>query len=222
VRKILLSTASLLAIAGAGIAQAADLPRSAPPPVYSPVAAANWTGFYAGIHGGGGWADSQSTFLSGAPSPADFNLSGPYIGAQIGYNWQFANNWLLGVEADANWSGIHGTRATSVTTVQNIDWFGSVRARLGWVNGDWMPYVTGGWAWAGGSRTSSSIPQTVTATHNGWTVGVGAEWAFAQNWTMKAEYKYFDLGSASYNFSANPSSVNIKMHTVELGVNYKF
>jgi outer membrane immunogenic protein len=215
-----LAISSILAL---GTASAADLPSAEVMPGAAPVV--NWTGFYVGIHGGGAWADSQSTFVGGGASPADFALSGPFIGAQIGYNWQ-SSNMVWGIEADTSWSGINGERVTSGpggTTTQHVNWLSTARLRLGWLNStNMMPYITGGLAFAQGSRTNSIVAETVSASHTGWTIGGGIEWALASSWTAKAEYKYIDLGAGTYNFSSNPSNVDINLHTFEIGLNKHF
>lgn len=217
---LLLASAAVLVAAGA--ASAADVVRPAPARVIAaPVPAFSWTGFYVGVHGGGGWAESVSD-----NTPADFDLSGPFIGAQVGFNWQMSA-LVLGLEADASWSGIHGVRVTSGpggTTTQDIDWFGTVRGRLGFAMGTWMPYVTGGWAWGQGTRNNSTVGGvTASANHSGWTAGGGIEWAMTNHWTTKLEYKYIDLGSSFYNYPVGTdTNVDITVHTVLLGINYKF
>lgn len=218
--------ASAAAIVAAGAASAADIGRSAPVRVVAPAPVFSWTGFYLGVHGGGGWADSQSDFQTGGSSPADFNLDGPYVGAQIGFNWQMSSI-VLGLEADASWSGIHGSRNPSNANTnyihnQDIDYFGTVRGRLGVSMGNWMPYLTGGWAWGQGTRFSSGTNETRSGNHNGWTAGAGIEWALTNHWSVKGEYKYITLNGGNYNFSQNASTVDIKLHTAEIGLNYKF
>jgi outer membrane immunogenic protein len=218
----LAATAALTALA-APAAMAADLytPPPAPPPMYSPAPVAGWGGFYAGVHAGGGWGTQNPD------TPAEFDLDGPYAGVQLGYNF-VSNQFLFGLEADASWSGINGVRVTSGpggTTTEDIDWFGTVRGRLGYVMGDWMPYVTGGWAYSSNTRTNNGIfgAQTTDASHSGWTAGLGAEYAFAPGWSVKGEYKYFDFGSATYNWdNGPPSDVSLKMSTFEIGLNRHF
>lgn len=138
----------------------------------------------------------------------------------------FAGSLVLGAEADASWSRIGGIRQSTalggITTTEDINWFATVRGRLGWAMGEWMPYITGGWAHANATRTTSVGLQSATRGHSGWTAGAGVEWAFAPNWTVKAEYKYIDFGSATYVFTGPDPVVNLTIHSVELGLNYKF
>ena len=113
---ILLSTVSALALSG--VASAADLPVKAPPP--AAVVAPSWTGFYVGGHGGFGWLRHEQTITGNGlltcngPTPlgtCKFDDTGAVVGGQIGYNWQTAPNFLIGVEADGSWTGFKKTEA---------------------------------------------------------------------------------------------------------------
>ena len=138
-------TAAVLAF-GATAALAADLPvrayTKAPPiaPAYS------WTGFYAGVNVGYGFNDPTVTItptspvtaaIAQPPSPLSYDVQGVLGGAQIGYNWQLSPNWLIGLEADFQGSDIKGSVTSpanilfSTTAQQKVEWFGTVRARLG-------------------------------------------------------------------------------------------
>src|SRR5438067_5007467 len=97
----------LAAVLGcARAAGAADLPARypaaplLPAPIYAPIY--NWTGFYLGINGGGGWGRSQWDGID------TFDISGGLIGGTIGYNWQFGQG-VVGGEGDVHWSSIKGT-----------------------------------------------------------------------------------------------------------------
>jgi outer membrane immunogenic protein len=242
------STAALLALAlTAGSAFAADLPAiKGPPPPPPPM----WTGFYVGLNAGYTWSNSNNVSFgawSGAFNPAQVNapifaanyalLASGVLGAnhdgfigggQIGYNWQFMNSFLAGVEADIQ--GIAGSSSqrgfataivdqfgntiTSATSVsKSLDYLGTVRGRLGWLfTPTLLVYGTGGLAY-GGVNSSVSIAQNISApelgpafgtgsyadTRVGWTAGGGVEWMFWPNWSAKVEYLYYDLGTASYS-----------------------
>jgi outer membrane immunogenic protein len=131
--------------------------------------------------------------------------------------------WLLGLEADlssgaaSNTNGVPGTDSSRVMTAQEkLDWFGTVRGRIGVLPSDrFLAYVTGGLAYGHGSLSSALSRTTGCAGNNceagsvsdtkaGWTLGGGVEWAFASNWSMKAEYLYVDLGSLSHNIFDRP------------------
>lgn len=218
IKTFLLASAAVLAVAGT--ASAADIVRPAPARVVAPVPVFSWTGFYVGVQGGGGWSSTESD------SPADFDISGPYIGAHIGADWQFSG-LVLGIVADANWSGIHGERNCDCVggiTTQDLDWFGTVRGRLGFALGNWMPYITGGWAWGQGTRDNSNASGSVSVNVSGWTAGAGAAWAITNHWVASAEYKYLAFGSDFYDLPGTgfDPTVSMNTHTVQLGLSYKF
>jgi outer membrane immunogenic protein len=151
-------------------------------------------------------------------------------GGQIGYNWQFSPMWVVGLEADFqgaverdhdtltnDFSGLAGPASVTGSTVLDyqtkIDWFGTVRGRIGyvWGNGEVLTYVTGGLAYGKvdleGTSTASgilgsppgfSLPQAFghSQVNTGWVVGYGTEGKLLiPGWTLKAEYLYMDLGS---------------------------
>lgn len=210
---------------GAGTASAADLSYPypaqpvAPSPYYAAAPASNWSGFYLGVNGGWGWAQSTSnTAYNGG-------FSGGVLGVDAGYNVQISNHIVLGVEGDLAWSGQGGTINSSAPTItQSLDWIGTFRGRIGVPLNNWMPYVTAGLAAGGGTRTTSIGSQSDGSTHTGYVLGAGVEWAFAQNWTAKLEYQYINLGSSTYSFSSPVPSPNVAIHDsiVKVGLNYKF
>ena len=101
----------------------------------------NWTGFYVGINGGGGWGGSE---FSAPFSTGSFDTSGGLVGGTIGYNWQM-NQFVFGLEGDIDWSNIRGSAACAGTTCEaRNDWLSTVRGRFGYAFDRFMPYVTGG------------------------------------------------------------------------------
>jgi outer membrane immunogenic protein len=233
-------------------ANAADLPSKAPAYV-QPLPAYSWTGFYAGLnigYGAGRSSLSYSTF-SLTPIPpyvvqsADLSVAGVIGGGQIGYNWQLQSNWLVGLEADLQWANQSGSANFSVpafssyvTTDQvKLDWFGTVRGRVGFItNGTNLWYATGGWAYGKTELNSSTSLTGAAGTANfssnksGWTLGAGVESQIVGNWTAKLEYLYMKLGSISGTYILIPTNLNIATtasadlndHIVRAGVNYKF
>jgi len=248
-KKLLVAGIATAAFCGAP-ALAADMAVKAPPPsVAAP--AYSWTGFYVGANGGYGWGGQNvnyspndpasallfapPTFTGSAPIPTHFDTSGGLGGVQIGYNWQFNRNWLVGFETDFDWSGIKGsgtsTGAASTgigpapfadSASEKLDWFGTVRARLGYLPMDnLLTYVTGGFAYGridhsgnygitgggvafgfagGGFGFNCNIGAVCFAGSSssvvpGWTAGAGFEFAAWGNVTIKAEYLYLNLDS---------------------------
>jgi outer membrane immunogenic protein len=180
------------------------------------------------------FAFSQSSENGGGPPFWTFNgserehLNGVIGGGQAGYNWQ-AGIFLYGIEADiqgsaekhtGSFSGALlqpaglaipvGNNPVTITETDNIDWFGTVRGRVGLTSDHWLFYVTGGLAY--GSVNSSGIFQPTTATlqfpnspfvwnrsatNVGWTIGGGIEYVIFGNWSWRAEYLYMDLGKVT-------------------------
>src|SRR5262245_3224141 len=137
--RVVAACAALLALAG-GSATAAELsPYYQPGPAYNPIY--NWTGFYLGINGGGGWGRSQWDALD------TFDLSGGVIGGTVGYNWQFGQA-VIGAEGDIDWSGIKGT--STVLCLGGCEtrnkWLATARGRVGFAFDRFPPYFTGGLA----------------------------------------------------------------------------
>jgi outer membrane immunogenic protein len=239
-RRVLWGLAVLLpagfAIAATGSASAADLslPPPASSPVYSPAPITNWSGLYLGVNGGFGWGSANAEFGSGASGATDLKPSGWVGGAQVGYNWQFQSGWLLGVEADIAASGLSDDNTGDgagppgpVTIEQKIGSIGTVRGRLGYATGRWLPYVTGGLAFAHGTRTEDFGGNTYSDSnsHTGWTIGAGVEYALTNNWSLRGEYRYHDFGTKNYAIPSpggQGTDVHLTASTATIGLNYKF
>jgi outer membrane immunogenic protein len=210
-------------VAGAQGAAAADLSLAplykAPPAEIAPVY--NWTGFYLGANGGGGWGHS---FWNA--NTTGINLSGGQAGGTLGYNRQLGNV-VFGLEGDIDWSGFNGTNTTvgcpgGCSTSDS--WLSTVRGRIGYSFDRVMPYATGGLA-VGDIRAAAPGFAGGTSTNAGWTLGGGVEVALPGNWSAKAEYLHVDLGRM--NCGANCGVVptdNVSLHedVVRAGLNYHF
>ena len=219
-RRLLLSTASLLVLyAAAG--SAADIPRPMPakaPAVYAPVF--TWTGFYLGINGGYGWGKSDWDLFAG-----DANPDGFLIGGTIGYNWQ-TGPWVFGLEGDIDWSNIKGSFANGFCPLgceTKLTWLGTARGRVGYAFGHVMPYITGGLA-VGEVKATAVGFGSASETNAGWTAGAGIEAMITNNWTVKAEYLYVDLGDVGCGalICGLANNVDFTAHVVRGGVNFKF
>ena len=99
--------AAALAIAISG-AQAADLPVDTPPLAATPAPASDWSGFYAGIHGGYSFGETDVSIAIPGPFAAQYDIDGWLAGVQAGYNVQ-SGMWLFGFEADIAYSSIDGS-----------------------------------------------------------------------------------------------------------------
>jgi outer membrane immunogenic protein len=226
-KKFLLGTVALVALGATAPALAADLAArpytKAPAYVAQPIY--NWTGFYIGGHVGGAFAGDNT--LAGS--------DGRFLGGvQGGADYQFAPNWVLGIEAQYSWLGSNNTGVLfpgSTLVTSNSDQLGSVTGRLGYTWGPVLLYAKGGFAWKDGNNlsvTRGGVPVAFTTDGNdstGYTVGAGLEYMFAQNWSAKVEYQYYDFGNTT--FRTGPADiVGVRFrddeHTVKAGLNYRF
>jgi outer membrane immunogenic protein len=211
-----LRIAALALLATTTCAGAADM--AAGPVPYTKTAAVapgyNWTGFYVGAMGGGGWAGTGG---------ADFN--GGFAGGTIGANWQMSNI-VLGIEGEGAWSNIGQTTGAGLIGAR-IEAFGSITGRLGVAVDNFLIYGKGGFAAASDkiSVTAFGLTATDTKTHTGYTVGGGVEYGFTPNWSAKAEYLFAHYQSENYFAGILPVGVpsgSFDVHTVKVGINYRF
>lgn len=206
-------------------AQAADLGwNSGASPMYSPTPASGWSGFYAGVSGGYGWGTQTVTPAPGAQ--ATNNTGGWSLGGQAGYNMDMGG-FILGAEGDLQWTNVNFSEAVPGGTFKTgIDFYGTLRGRAGMSFGQVMPYVTGGIAAGRGSASyDNGVVTSQSATHMGWTAGVGLEAQATSNISIKAEYLYVDLGTQTYSGLPAPIGnidASQRFSVVRAGLNYKF
>lgn len=268
-KRVLLAGAALIALAATQSARAADAPYWASPPANAPFV---WNGFYIGVNGGYGWHVGQPVeLLTDNILPAPNNLGqavaasrgtigniqaqGWFAGGQVGYNWQFGSSVLVGIESDLQFSRIghdtagtftnpNGTVPVNGAASFNIDWFGTVRGRVGVMADNWMLFGTAGLAYGRASyglfaieTGGSALYQTAlsaTEMKYGYVVGAGVEYAFAPNLILKGEYQYINLGAIGATAPVTPigggaptgetatlRGIDTAFHTLRLGLNLK-
>ncbi len=211
-----------VAVASAALAGAAWAMGASSASAQAPV---SWTGFYVGANAGYAWRDQSvamggndpatqaligvATPLSGF-SPGGYDADGAFGGFQFGYNWQFAPQWLVGIEADIQLSSLSGRSSSRYAIAgfpfvndahDQVDWFGTVRGRLGFLmTPNLLLYGTGGFAYGrveqSASVTNASVALVIVAVppafscvanaicaagsrsdnHSGWTAGGGFEY----------------------------------------------
>ena len=195
-------------------------------PALPVVTAYNWTGFYIGANFGEIDGRTSRTFQP-VGTKTDPRFAGPMAGGQIGYDRQFGK-WVLGVEGMIDWTNAHGSRACPngffFNCEINMKWLATGTVRAGYALWDRsIIYVKGGVA--GGefqvktTCNTSNQPlfgfgglvgcpeQTASSTHVGYTVGFGSEFALTNNWTVKGETNWFDLGKHRYVTSGGQTIV---------------
>ncbi len=169
------------------------------------------------------------------------------LGGQVGCNYQFAPNWVIGVEGDGSAADIKGDVNESFSFVNPLtgpqtvtgtahaqtDWIASVTGRLGWAWDRVLLYAKGGAAWAG-DKYSADLPAfnehiETSVTDRAGRLG-GVEWAFWDNWSAKVEYDFYDfrtnnltLPGTIFGIPEVVSGVDVKEKTsaVKFGVNYR-
>jgi len=253
-RNLLFAQAAVLAVTLAGPAIAADLPLKSEVPYVAP--RFSWTSCYLGGHVGGGFARKdmidpvqlvQDSF--GGPGTTTgittvrTSPSGVVIGGQIGCDYEFASNLVIGIEGAASGSTMKGRTnvglpagAPDLALVQaNTDFLTSVTGRVGYAFDNVLLYAKGGVALAGDKYNVSGVssignggPFNFQGLDNrlGWTVGGGVDWAFSRHWSMNVEYDYYKFGNGnilmSDPLSGGAGVVDVKqtVQVVKVGVNF--
>jgi outer membrane immunogenic protein len=213
-KRFFLATTALVMLSVGGPAIAADMAVKARPLPPPPPACAQFGGFYLGANVGYGYYNYDyhdkgnlvQTIDDDLPRQARLSRDNWNGGVQVGYNWQ-ANCAVFGIETDFNWTNLRandtftdgdGGTEDAITVESRLRWFGSVRAKTGIVVSNVLLYVTGGLAYARFDRALTvfeDAPATAAVfassrTRWGWTAGVGTEWAFTSNWSLKSEFLY--------------------------------
>jgi len=204
------------------------------PATADPAPIFNWTGFYAGVHGGYAWGENKFTDnVSGLSGK--FDPVGGFGGLQIGYNSQFAPHWLIGGEFDLSFGDLSDKFSVSPAALtfnsgtNKVDLFGTARTRFGYVHDRSLLYVTGCVAWMhekvnlnhvtlGGPANTMANQYSV-----GWVIGGGWEYAIDNRWSAKLEYLYasFDKTIDSTSLSGT-RTFDPNLSTVRVGLNYRF
>lgn len=239
-----------LAVLTTASAFAADLPsRRAPAPYIAPPPVFTWTGFYVGLNAGASFSVNNNNqnnnfgLFAATGNPIfltnnnnNQNNVGFVGGGQIGYNWQ-TGPVVFGLEADAQYrSNIGGNNGNNFfgggNNNNNGGFYGTARGRLGYsITPMFMIYATGGAAFGNVANNNGFNPFFFGNNNNGgnfrvgYAVGGGLEYAFAPNWSMKAEALYNDLGRGNngggFGFGGGNNQRN-QFVVARLGVNYRF
>jgi outer membrane immunogenic protein len=177
------------------------------PPAYvaPPCECWNWAGFYGGANAGFQW---------GTLSNSGAKPSGVLGGFQGGYNWQFGE-FVAGFETDIQLSDANDVFAGYKFS---NPWFGTARGRGGYAYNNMLFYGTLGLAYGLGRIDFNGMSES--NLHVGWTTGFGMEMGLSRNWSVKAEYLFVDLTSATYltTHTSNALTSNV----ARIGVNFHY
>ncbi len=209
-KKQLLGAVALL-VGLTGFTLAADLPAKAP--YVSPAAPGyySWSGWNVGLNAGyvGATGTAEAVVGGSVVDTAGASANGFLGGAQLGYNWQFGA-FVVGLESDIDGAILKSSSIDTVTSNftynHQLGWLNTDRARVGLALDRVLFYGTGGLAIGGVNdsvNTAVAIPLVCvnkvcfseSKTDLGWTAGGGVEWALSQQWALRAEGLYYDLGT---------------------------
>src|SRR5262245_39592386 len=185
----------------------------------------DWTGPYIGVHAGYAWVKWHGEDTEGIPPLASVTLEDNnfIFGGQLGYNWQVAPSFVLGMETDATWLDV-SDEDDSDFNFESIetDWLATVRGRAGFAMDHIMVYATGGVAFSDTEVEDEDSDAEQDETLFGWTAGGGVEVLLAQNVTAKAEYLYIQFDEEEFEVPGLASDIDLHAHIIRTGVNYKF
>lgn len=230
-KKFLLASVALVALLPS--AKAADLGSSAAAVAIVAPATFSWSGLYLGVHVG--YGTGRTTFpANDDPVGQNHRYNGVLYGIQTGYNHQFSNNVVIGLEATFSGASINGSALVDAAPPPfnnqyhgtNINFLATFGPRLGYAIDRTLIYAKAGFAAAAYNVwfRDDTGRNSSRNWRGGWFVGAGVEYAVTPNWTVKAEYNYIDLGSGNWNFGERFINHRTRMdiHTFTVGVNYLF
>jgi outer membrane immunogenic protein len=215
-------------------AVAADMDVPPPAPV---VARPIWSGFYIGLHGGWGVGSThiQDPTMRVAFQDVSYGTSGPFVGAQMGADWQFGN-FVVGAEIDGAGATIKGNSSFDPTFpisgfATKFRALATATGRAGYAIGNFLGYGKFGVAWADLEVTDflfTGNPQVIEHSRTGMVGGAGIEMMLISNVSAKLEYNFIYFGATSMNIGGNgnqflgPQNVDHTINLVKLGLNFRF
>jgi len=210
-RNIIRLAAGIAALSIASATYAADLIVDEPATPDIAVASGEWDGLFVGTFAG---------YASGSTSdPVEMDISGWLLGVNAGANFTLTEGVVVGVVGDLAWSNISDDDFIVPPGSFDINWAGSVRGRIGYDAGAFLPYLTAGVAFANATLTDSIMGDEVgTSTHVGWTVGAGVEFKATDDLSVDLAYRYSDYGAQAYGVA----DWAFTTHQVSVGLNWHF
>ena len=253
-KKIRFIHVAALAVTLTGPALAADLPVKSEAPYVEP--RFSWTGCYVGGHAGGGIGSKAMTDpvqlvqdsliapgTTTGVTTVTMSPTGAVIGGEIGCDYQFSSNVVMGIEGTASGTTMRGSAMVGlpagvpgdVALVQaNNDFLASVTGRIGYAFDNILIYGRGGFAVAGdkydvsGGTFNGGGPFHFQGADNryGYVVGGGLDWAFTRHWSANVEYDYYGFGNGNIlmtdQFSGLMGVVNVKQSVQVIKVGFNF
>jgi len=220
--RVVFSSVGLLV--GLSASQAADLAlrKAQPLPVLSSLY--NWTGFYAGFN----VTDHNGDITVNCPPPnvcgTNSKLRGTYVAFQGGYDYQLANNWVVGVVVQVPLSRFSTDNPfAGISFVTEPQWAFGAGVRLGYAIDRLLPYVGIGFQQSKVRVTrTAGFPPVVENTHTGPVFVFGAEYAFLDNFTVYGQYMRGHMGLKQYDFGGGFEEFGEDSDSFAIGANYRF
>ncbi len=229
-KRVVLAALCSTALMSAAQAADANMPYTKAP---AAAQAFSWTGVYVGGNVGYGWGTASVDSLNRSLSPSGVNGGG-----QVGYNYQI-NHFVLGAEGDFQGADHHDSISGGNANLEaKSDWYATIRGRAGLAFGQFMPFVTGGIAFADSKLDTNvtgaggNITASASHTLTGYAVGGGLEYAITNNWTIRGEYLHLGFDDHTYDLLVTAPGVSVTLPAAfkaktdfdiaRLAVNYKF
>jgi len=210
-RNIIRLATGIAALGLASAVHAADLIIDGPAAPDLVVASGDWDGVFVGAFGGAAKGSISD--------PADIDVSGWLLGVNAGANFTLTEGVIVGVVGDLAWSSITDDDLIAPPGSFDVNWAGSIRGRIGYDAGAFLPYLTAGVAFANATLTDSvGGDEVATNTHIGWTVGAGVEFKATDDLSVDLAYRYSDYGAQTYD----TTDWDFATHQVTVGLNWHF
>jgi outer membrane immunogenic protein len=226
---IALAAAAVAALSQTAVAADLGARTARSAPVMAPVAVSSWSGCFVGVNGGYATAPTDWTVTGTSIAAGSHDATGGVVGGQIGCDLQ-TGNFVIGIEGLMDWADLSGSHNFGgVHFETDTNWLATVTGRAGIALDRTLLYVRGGAAFINNDFAFSALGVRPTGdeTQTGWTVGVGAEWAFTPGWSARVEYNYMDFGGVTPTFCARgicgtALDIDQVVHSVTVGLNYRF
>jgi outer membrane immunogenic protein len=241
-KKFLFASAALITTGLSAPAMAADMPVKA---IYkAPASYFSWTRCFVGGNVGGVWVTKDYTDKTSGLNAGSHTANSWLGGFQVGCDYQFAGDWVIGIQGDYDWMNAgasHIDANTGITLSSNARSLASVTGRLGHAWDRFLGYVRGGVAWERDNYTVT-VPTAVffgrgvipgfsadaSETRSGFVIGVGGEYAFTDLLSGFVEYDYYGFGTRSNTFT-NPNTglgfaydIRERKNVIKMGLNFRF
>lgn len=204
----------------------------------------SWSGCYLGGNVGYGWSPTKWSAPDSGIEVASHSVDGVVGGGQIGCDYQFAPQWVVGIRGMWDAAGMKGSSTNALDPAlidsSKVTWIATLTGRVGYVIEPMtLLYIQAGAAWAHAKYTEccTTVPPPpppipdgfANPTRSGWTIGGGLEHKFTPNLSAFIEYDYIGLGGDSVTFTpTGPTTtpfvyhIEQNIHLVLIGLNYRF